>query len=84
MERAVIIYGPQGCGKTTHAEKLARHFGKQQVIEADDWRQPTFPDDALVLTNSAKLAYTHSERHGASVYEFSEALLDAGADQREP
>jgi hypothetical protein len=32
----MIIYGPQGCGKTQHGEALRKHFGLQHVIESDD------------------------------------------------
>lgn len=31
----VIIYGPQGCGKTIHAKDLAEAFGKKRALEAD-------------------------------------------------
>lgn len=34
--KSVIVYGPQGCGKSTHAEALARHFGLS-VIHDDDY-----------------------------------------------
>ena len=33
---SLIVYGPQGCGKTTHAEKLRKHFGLDSVFDADD------------------------------------------------
>lgn len=41
---AVIVYGPQGCGKTRHAEALATHFGACRVI--DEWNpgDPVEPD----------------------------------------
>ena len=53
MNRTVVVYGPQGCGKTRNAEKLMRHFGMKRIV--DDWT----PSDAapargaLVLTNSS-------------------------------
>lgn len=31
----VIVYGPQGCGKTRNAERLARFFGCTQVVDID-------------------------------------------------
>ena len=48
--KAVIIYGPQGCGKTCRAIELATFYGKTRII--DDW-QPgmPLPSDALVLTS---------------------------------
>ena len=45
-----VIYGPQGCGKTTHKAALAAHFGLSHVM--DDWN-PTdpLPENTLALTN---------------------------------
>jgi Mg-chelatase subunit ChlI len=41
---AVIVHGPQGCGKTRHAEALAAHFGVGRVV--DEWMpgDPVEPD----------------------------------------
>lgn len=48
--KAVIIYGPHGCGKTRHAITLALFYKKSQVI--DDWAPGMpLPADALALTN---------------------------------
>ena len=46
----VVVYGPPGCGKSTHASALARHYGKERIV--DDW-MPGSPvrADTLVLTN---------------------------------
>jgi cytidylate kinase len=30
---SAIIYGPQGCGKTTNAEKLAKHLGLSNILD---------------------------------------------------
>lgn len=46
----VVIYGPQGSGKTLHAERLRAHFHKARVL--DDWRPgDRLPGDALALTS---------------------------------
>lgn len=34
--KSVFVYGPQGCGKTLNAPAIARHFGLQMWIDADD------------------------------------------------
>lgn len=49
---SVVIYGPQGCGKTMHAEALREHFELDQVV--DEWDgQSRFPHTgALVLTHN--------------------------------
>lgn len=36
MQKSVVVYGPQGCGKTRHAKRIAAHFGLKKVVEADD------------------------------------------------
>jgi len=34
--KSVVVYGPQGCGKTTHAAALAKHFGLANIVEEAD------------------------------------------------
>lgn len=89
MGRAVIIYGPQGCGKTTHAKQMAQHFGKTEVVEAGDlpsdfWMGAPFSNNALVLTDDQALAMHHGEHFGAKVYTFNEAALACGINERQP
>lgn len=46
MPKTVIVYGPAGCGKTTHAETIARHFDIPEANIVDDWqahRRPIRP-----------------------------------------
>lgn len=45
----LIIYGPQGCGKTRNAQRLAAHFGLKNIL--DGWDGGPIPADTLVLTN---------------------------------
>lgn len=46
----VVIYGPAGCGKTTHAAALAKHYGKTRIV--DDWTPGgPVPADTLALTS---------------------------------
>ena len=46
----VLIHGPQGCGKSIHAARLAEHFGCGQVV--DDWDGVSqVPSGVLLLTN---------------------------------
>ena len=51
-KNSVVVYGPQGSGKTLHAEALRKHFQLQTVIEADAPHQvrKTPATGALVLT----------------------------------
>lgn len=50
-DTGTVIYGPQGCGKTTHAVALARHYGKTRIV--DDW-EPSgpVPANTLALTSA--------------------------------
>jgi hypothetical protein len=46
---AVVVYGPQGCGKTTNAQRIRQALGLQHVI--DDWHPgDPKPADTLLLT----------------------------------
>lgn len=50
---SIIILGPAGCGKTTHAEALRKHYGLKRIIDtgANLSRNYTIPSHgALVLT----------------------------------
>lgn len=54
QHKSIVVYGPQGSGKTRYAEKLRRHFGLQHITEhadlsADD-KVPAFGH--LILTNT--------------------------------
>lgn len=67
----IIIYGPQGCGKSRDVEKLARHYQKDMVIDAWSPGDP-LPDNALALTNV--------ETPGAIAYEVAINLMRKKAD----
>lgn len=52
--KSVLVYGPQGCGKTTHAREIAKALGLSKIH--DDW-QPGTPVallNTLVLTSNCK------------------------------
>ncbi len=59
---SVIVYGPQGCGKTRNAEILKKHFGVNHII--DGWQRnmkaPSF--DHLILTNDLTMGLVSSRR----------------------
>jgi RecA/RadA recombinase len=70
---AVIIYGPKGSGKTTHAAALAAHYGKSRIV--DDFKPSSagyrrvidMPSDTLFIlsgegperTDPGKDAFVH-------------------------
>lgn len=48
---SAIIYGPQGCGKTSNAKALAQYLGLGNII--DNWVSgDELPEDTLALTGS--------------------------------
>lgn len=36
MNKSIIVYGPQGCGKTRYAERMRKHFGLSSVVDDFD------------------------------------------------
>lgn len=46
----VIVYGPQGIGKTTHGEALRRHYKCSRVVE---WEGGPLREGDLALTNES-------------------------------
>lgn len=51
MKDSIVIFGPQGCGKTRNAKKLASYFGLTQIVDADDEGISELRGSALILTN---------------------------------
>ena len=68
----VIIYAPQGAGKTLHVQALMQHFGCSALI--DEWHtgEPIL-ENALALTNDESV---FDRTDLANVYHLKEALLD--------
>lgn len=68
MNESVVVYGPQGCGKTLSAKVLQSIYGLDVVV--DDWDgAEAIGDGVLVLTNALP-PYTAN----ASWVSFSEAM----------
>lgn len=74
MNTSVIIYGPQGSGKSRHAAALAKHFGLQFVEEEWTQGQPLNPTNVLYLTNDRMAAHTMS--FGVRVMPLDDALKE--------
>ncbi len=51
----IIIYGPQGCGKTRNAQVIAKHFKLSKIVEG--WNGvDELEDGTLALTNVPNIA----------------------------
>ena len=78
-QKSVIVYGPQGCGKTRFAEVLRKHFLLDAVLELDEQPRPfAFPTvGALCLTNKTReelVADRTIDAAARRVFSFEEAL----------
>lgn len=76
--KSLIVYGPQGCGKTTHAEELMRNHHLTSVVELDsvpaNQSIRKVAEGVLYLTCDQRLAIDHAERFGLRVMSFEHAM----------
>lgn len=77
---SVIIYGPQGSGKTTNAGKLMEYYGLKHLIDdgedelGNSWRHgDPIPEGTLVLTGERDI-------DGALDFFEIKAAMDAASD----
>jgi len=57
MSRTIIV-GPQGCGKTKNAQRLAKMFGHTVIVDGWDG-MAKLPEGCLALTNTVPLYSDH-------------------------
>lgn len=68
MARSMVIYGPQGCGKTRNAEKLCQQHGLDKSAGLEDfWRGAAPPAEGMLIlhydyTQAAAFALKHDLR----------------------
>ncbi len=48
MAAPLVVYGPQGCGKTANAKAIADYFRCTSIVDDWDGRSP-LPEGALAL-----------------------------------
>lgn len=77
MNRSVIVFGPQGCGKGLAAQQIARAFGLGDVI--DEWHPGAEVPElgTLILANEDP----QGDAGAATVMRFEEALKAAGIER---
>lgn len=68
--RSVVVFGPQGCGKTRNAEALAAHFGLRFVV--DDWD----PKHHCLVRGALHLSHAPSKSDTARSFDFDTIAFD--------
>lgn len=70
---SIIVHGPQGCGKTRNALKLAAAFGLKRILDNYQGTVKDVPkQNALILTN------TRYESDEIEVMTFHDAMKQTG------
>ena len=72
-----VVHGPQGCGKSVNAQRIARKLGLGQVVDDWHWGQPMPKTGALVLTCEPPPPDLPHHR----VMSFKEAMRACGFDR---
>lgn len=66
----IVIYGPQGCGKTRNAEAIKQYFGADEVIVDD------LSHNASVEANKTTVVFTNDEsKHHDYTYDQIKQLV---------
>lgn len=80
---SIIVYGPQGCGKTKHAEALRAHFNCDAVVDEAEWPKGQRElakfkagNDLLLITADEVPAKLGTENR--RIYSFEDAAAEAG------
>jgi hypothetical protein len=76
---AIIIYGPQGCGKTLRAADMKAHYKATRVVDLDEQRYQAPRDGDVILTNDPAML-DRTSRYGVpcTAVRFEDFLAEAG------
>lgn len=78
MNRSVIVQGPQACGKTRNAVRLAHHFGLSQIHDnANPHALPLGISVGWLILTNADLGSAREYAH-CDVVRFCDAAQAAG------
>lgn len=77
--KSTIVFGPQGCGKSANAVKIAKALGLNSILDLDGYKGPRgIPDEGfLVLTQRAR----PEDFPGCNVVSFTDVMVGVGAAQ---
>lgn len=81
MNQSIVIYGPQGCGKSMNAQRLARRFGLAHVVDdVEHWTQHALMGmGTLYLCNTIPPDFVFGQ---LVVYSFRQAMGLASFEPR--
>ena len=68
--RTIVVFGPQGCGKTRNAEALAAHFGLRFIV--DDWS----PKHHCLVRGAVHLSHAPYKGAEARSFDFDTIAFD--------
>lgn len=82
MNESIVVYGPQGCGKTTAAQALATHFGLHTIVDDE-----SLPPKHVIRATPGCLYLTNDRPEWAPggtrwIYSFRDAAAIAGIKVR--
>lgn len=83
---AIVIIGEQGTGKSRHAPRIAKLYGKTKIVEHDSLKfsekgMIPLTDDMLVLTNSQEFASECKRRYNARLIDIVDAKAALSANR---
>ncbi len=78
IKKSVVVFGPQGCGKTRNAEALRVHYGLAHVPDNWNSRDRLPLQDTLVLTHESPAAL-HLDELGLQIVPYADAIAAATA-----
>lgn len=71
----ILVDGPQGCGKTKHAERIRAHFIADEWVEGDEFGGF---DRLKALNGKAKCLVVFTNRMGEALYQMRVKMRQAG------
>jgi len=86
MAKSVVLYGPQGSGKTLHGSAIAKNLGLRQVIDLEDIQlmgERLQRQGFLYLSCSQSYAQRAANLLGTEVVHITHALTAIGVNAGE-